>query len=89
MDRAIHSSPARQMRIGGIDDGVDLLPGNVTLDQFDHAVSELDLHGRGSCTGPVVPFARRADGGLSPLLYSSKKAISRIRIDDPSLRSID
>jgi hypothetical protein len=35
VNRTVHSSPAHQRRVRGVDDGVHLLRGDVALDEYD------------------------------------------------------
>jgi len=44
MDRTIDSSTNPQLRIRGIHDGINLLPSDITLRQFDTAGCEVNLH---------------------------------------------
>jgi hypothetical protein len=48
MDRAIDAAPAEQRGIGGVDDGIDIQPGDVACDDlhalgYGHVVHILDV----------------------------------------------
>jgi hypothetical protein len=53
VDGAVNPSSSRQPAIGRIDDGIDLLVGDVALLQFERLTMNFDPHGNSPC----IPFS--------------------------------
>src|SRR5215469_12103113 len=72
MDRAVDAPAAGQMRVGGVNDGVDFLLGNVARLQLDHRLADRPAHGAPPYVNEPHEFYQERRALLIPLSASGE-----------------